>query len=181
MCSDARGEEKKGSQRTTGKPEFARRWQIFKNNLQQPRTLVSLHGFLSFFLSFCVLVGVGVDTTEDRESQVEKYKRAARRGARCLFRVSIVCVCCTVYRAAVSKKQGIKAAPRWGGGLIGLVSSSNSSAAERPGRQTGYGDLETAAGPATCELRSRPLPVERRASYCTRDREIFLLHELGVH
>ena len=68
---------------------------------------------MAFFLSFCVLVGVGVDMTEDRESQVEKYKRAAQRGARCLFRVSIVCCvpCCGF------KKHGIKAG-RSGGGRV---------------------------------------------------------------
>ena len=68
---------------------------------------------MAFFLSFCVLVGVGVDMTEDRESQVEKYKRAARRGARCLFRVSIVCCvpCCGF------KKHGIKVG-RPGGGRV---------------------------------------------------------------
>ena len=69
MCSDARGEEKKGSQRTTGKPEFARRWQMFKNNLQQPRTLVSLHGFLSFFL--CAR---GCGGGYDRRSRVASRK-----------------------------------------------------------------------------------------------------------
>ena len=74
---------------------------MFKNNLQQPRTLVSLHGFLSF----CVLVGVEMDMTEDRGSQAQVEKKYKKRAGRAVFvfRVSIL-FCCVCRAAAVSKR-----------------------------------------------------------------------------